>query len=296
MEAHHRREAVRGDLESARQLNREVLANWDETQIYGSITISGRRPSRTSSPSGSERHVRALWNKKLNNIQFNVAEAVDVEGRGGYYDSSGCPAGHDAKPHVPDALVSVHGGAGSFEPDSIRNEKAKPSCNRCATYTSDEVARFVVRGQYGPAVDDAGNVVEAWYRGEHESPPSRRRDVRRGALHIDNWRWEGVPIYCAPARRCGSAARDHRGVQEAPEVIFRGTPVVHLGPNRLILPHPPYQGIEIQFQAKVPARGSSSSRCTASSRTAMPSSVAIHGLRGHVYACSTATRRCFSAR
>ena len=31
-----------------------------------------------------------LWNKHyIDNIQFNVSEAVDVEGRGGYYDTSG---------------------------------------------------------------------------------------------------------------------------------------------------------------------------------------------------------------
>jgi glucose-6-phosphate 1-dehydrogenase len=40
--------------------------------------------------------------------------------------------------------------------------------------------------------------------------------------------------------------------KKAPEVIFRGTAVQALGANRLIFHIQPYQGIEVQFQAKIP--------------------------------------------
>jgi len=72
-------------------------------------------------------------------------------------------------------------------------------------------------------------------------------------FHIDNWRWEGVPIYL----RSGKALWK-RGTEivvelkKAPEVLFRGTPVTELGHNRLIFHIQPYQGIELQFEAKVP--------------------------------------------
>ncbi|MEO8703623.1 MAG: glucose-6-phosphate dehydrogenase, partial [Kofleriaceae bacterium] len=79
------------DLESALKLNREVLANWHEDQIYrvdhylGKETVQNLLAFRFSNGM-----FEPLWNKNyIDNIQFNVSEAVDVEGRGGYYDSSG---------------------------------------------------------------------------------------------------------------------------------------------------------------------------------------------------------------
>jgi glucose-6-phosphate 1-dehydrogenase len=142
---------------------------------------------------------------------------------------------------------------GSFEPDSIRNEKAK-LLQSVRAFTPEEVARYVVRGQYGPSLDDQGNVIKPGYRQEHDvNPESKTETYAAARFHIDNWRWEGVPIYL----RSGKALWK-RGTEivvefkKAPEVIFRGTPVQHLGPNRLIFHIQPYQGIEIQFQAKVP--------------------------------------------
>jgi glucose-6-phosphate 1-dehydrogenase len=62
-----------------------------------------------------------------------------------------------------------------------------------------------------------------------------------------------VPIYL----RSGKALWK-RGTEiivefkRAPQVLFRNTPVRAVGPNRLIFHIQPYQGIEIQFQAKIP--------------------------------------------
>jgi glucose-6-phosphate 1-dehydrogenase len=243
------------DLESARKLNQEVLAHWQESQIYrvdhylGKETVQNLLAFRFSNGM-----FEPLWNKNyIDNIQFNVAEAVDVEDRGGYYDSSGVLRDM-MQNHMFQMLAYLCMEVpGSFEADSIRNEKAK-LLQSVRAYTPEEVARFTVRGQYGPLVDDAGQVLEPGYREEHDVDPASRTETYAAArFHIDNWRWEGVPIYL----RSGKALWK-RGTEiivefkKAPEVIFRGTPVTHLGPNRLIFHIQPYQGIEIQFQAKVP--------------------------------------------
>jgi glucose-6-phosphate 1-dehydrogenase len=182
-----------------------------------------------------------------------VSEAVDVEGRGGYYDSSGVLRDM-MQNHMFQMLAYLCMEVpGSFEPDAIRNEKAKLLQSvRC--YTPEEVARYVVRGQYGPLLDDKGKVSKPGYRGEKDvSPTSKTETYAAARFHIDNWRWEGVPIYL----RSGKALWK-RGTEiivefkKAPEVIFRGTPVNALGANRLLFHIQPYQGIEIQFQAKIP--------------------------------------------
>jgi glucose-6-phosphate 1-dehydrogenase len=243
------------DLSSARELNAEVLRNWKEEQIYrvdhylGKETVQNLLAFRFSNGM-----FEPLWNKHyIDNIQFNVSETVDVQGRGGYYDTSGVLRDM-MQNHMFQMLaylcmeVPV-----SFEPDAIRNEKAK-LLQSVRNYTPEEVARYVVRGQYGPSTDGSNTVVKPGYRQEASVNPNSNTETYAAArFHIDNWRWEGVPIYL----RSGKALWK-RGTEiivefkKAPEVIFRGTPVNSLGANRLIFHIQPYQGIEIQFQAKVP--------------------------------------------
>jgi glucose-6-phosphate 1-dehydrogenase len=195
-----------------------------------------------------------LWNKNyIDNIQFNVAEAVDVEGRGGYYDSSGVLRDM-MQNHMFQMLAYVcMEPPASFEPDAIRNEKAK-LLSTVRVYQPAEVAKYAVRGQYGPLVDDAGKVVAPGYRQEKDvNPNSATETFAAVKLFIDNWRWEGVPVYL----RSGKALWK-RGTEiivqfkKAPAVIFRGTPVERLSANRLIFHIQPTQGIEVLFQAKIP--------------------------------------------
>ncbi len=243
------------DLASALKLNEEVLANWHENQIYrvdhylGKETVQNLLAFRFSNGM-----FEPLWNKNhIDNIQFNVSEAVDVEGRGGYYDSSGVLRDM-LQNHMFQMLAYLCMEVpGSFESSSIRNEKSK-LLESVRIYSPEEVDRYVVRGQYGPALDRAGNVTKSGYREEKDVRPDSKTETYAAArLHIDNWRWEGVPIYL----RSGKALWK-RGTEiivefkKAPEVIFRGTPVPSLAPNRLIFHVQPYQAIEIQFQAKTP--------------------------------------------
>ena len=237
------------DLQSALKLNTEVLANWQENQIYrvdhylGKETVQNLLAFRFSNGM-----FEPLWNKNyIDNIQFNVSEAVDVEGRGGYYDSSGVLRDM-MQNHMFQMLAYLCMEVpGSFEPDSIRNEKAK-LLQSVRRYSPEEVAKNVVRGQYGPSSDKPG------YRQEKDvNPESKTETYAAAKFAIDNWRWEGVPVYL----RSGKALWK-RGTEivvefkKAPEVIFRGTPVKNLGANRLIFHIQPYQGIEVQFQAKIP--------------------------------------------
>ena len=243
------------DLESARKLNKEVLAHWDENQIYridhylGKETVQNLLSFRFSNGI-----FEPLWNKNyIDNIQFNVSEEVDVGSRGGYYDTSGVLRDM-MQNHMFQMLACLcMETPGSFEPDSIRNEKAK-LLQSIRVYTPEEVERYVVRGQYGPKLDENGNVIKPGYRQEKDVPAESKTETYTAArFHIDNWRWEGTPVYL----RSGKALWK-RGTEivvefkKAPQVLFRNTPVKQLHPNRLIFHIQPYQGIEMQFQAKIP--------------------------------------------
>lgn len=243
------------DLESALELNKAVLANWKEEQIFrvdhylGKETVQNILAFRFSNGM-----FEPLWNKQnIDNIQFNVCEAVDVGERGGYYDSSGVLRDM-MQNHMFQMLAYLcMETPGSFEPDSIRNEKAK-LLESVRIYDEDEVPDYVVRGQYGPSLDDKGEVNKPGYRQSQDvNPESSTETFAAAKFQIDNWRWEGVPIYL----RSGKALWK-RGTEivvefkKPPQQIFRGTDVKRLSANRLVFHIQPYQGIELLFQAKIP--------------------------------------------
>jgi len=243
------------DLESALTLNREILAHWDESQIFrvdhylGKETVQNLLAFRFSNGM-----FEPLWNASfIDNIQFNVCESVDVQGRGGYYDGSGVLRDM-IQNHMFQMLAYLcMEPPGSFRADAIRNEKAK-LLESVRVLRPEEVPDNVVRGQYGPQLDDQGNVVKAGYRQEKDvDPASSTETFAAMRLFIDNWRWQGVPIYL----RSGKALWK-RGTEivvqfkTPPEAMFRGTPVEELEPNRLVFHIQPFQGIELLFQAKIP--------------------------------------------
>ncbi len=213
VEAHHRRKAVRHVARvGARVLNREVLAHWDETQIYrvdhylGKETVQNLLAFRFSNGM-----FEPLWNKHyIDNIQFNVSEAVDVEGRGGYYDSSGVLRDM-MQNHMFQMLAYLCMEVpGSFEPDAIRNEKAK-LLQSVRRYSPEEVDRYAVRGQYGPSLSKPG------YRQETGvSPTSTTETYAAARFHIDELALGGR-AGSTPALGQGlveARHRDRRRVQE----------------------------------------------------------------------------------
>jgi len=243
------------DLESALALNRAILAHWDEDQIYrvdhylGKETVQNLLAFRFSNGM-----FEPLWNRAhIDNIQFNVSESVDVQGRGGYYDGSGVLRDM-MQNHMFQMLAYLCMEApGSFRADSIRNEKAK-LLESVRVYTPEEVPWNVIRGQYGPALDDDGQVVKPGYREEKDvHPESSTETFAALRLAIDNWRWQGVPIYL----RSGKALWK-RGTEivvefkKPPQALFRGTAVEELEANRLVFHIQPFQGIQLLFQAKIP--------------------------------------------
>jgi glucose-6-phosphate 1-dehydrogenase len=242
------------DTESSRRLNEVVLAHWDESQIYrvdhylGKETVQNLLAFRFSNGM-----FEPLWNKNfIDNIQFNVCEEVDVGKRGSYYDNSGVLRDM-MQNHMFQMLAYLcMESPASFEADAIRNEKAK-LLNSVRVYTPEEVPNYFVRGQYGRSLNKSSAEEPGYRDTPGVNPQSNTETFAAGKLHIDNWRWEGVPIYLRSGKSLWK-----RGTEivvefkKAPQSLFRGTPVDKLASNRLVFHIQPSQGIELQFQAKIP--------------------------------------------
>jgi glucose-6-phosphate 1-dehydrogenase len=243
------------DLTSAIELNRTMRAHWNEEQIYridhylGKETVQNLLAFRFSNGI-----FEPLWNKDhVDHIQMTVAETVGVEGRGKYYERSGVLRDM-LQNHMFQMLAYLTmEPPNSFKPDAIRNEKAKV-LDAVRIMKPEDIRKLTVRGQYGPGKKADGKETVGYRQESDVDPKSRTETFAAIKLFIDNWRWEGVPIYL----RSGKALW-RRGTeilvqfQKAPEVIFRDLPgVPRLDSNQLVFHIQPDQGIELRFQAKNP--------------------------------------------
>ena len=242
------------DLPSAITLNKEILRYWNENQIYridhylGKETVQNILAFRFSNGM-----FEPLWNRNfIDHIQFSVAEAVGVEGRGGYYDRSGVLRDM-LQNHMFQMLAYLcMEPPSSFAPEAVRNEKSK-LLEAVRIMDADGVRTHTVRGQYGPGRGPDGKPVPG-YREEPSVPPDSRTETFAAVrLFIDNWRWQGVPVYLRSGKRLWKRGTEIIvQLKTPPNVVFRGTGVESLDPNRLIFHIQPDQGIELRFQAKTP--------------------------------------------
>jgi glucose-6-phosphate 1-dehydrogenase len=243
------------DSPSAVKLNAELLQYWKESQIYrvdhylGKETVQNLLAFRFSNGM-----FEPLWNKThIDHIQFTVDEAVGVEGRGAYYDHSGVLRDM-IQNHMFQMLAYLcMEPPASFASDHIRNEKSK-LLDSVRVMTPAEVWKDTVRGQYGPGRKASGEPAVGYRQEPGVNPQSSTETFAAMRLFIDNWRWEGVPIYLRSGK--GLWKRGTEIVvqfKKAPSVLFRNTAAEsRLESNLLIFHIQPDQAIELRFHAKTP--------------------------------------------
>ena len=243
------------DLQSALALNREILTYWSEDQVYridhylGKETVQNLLAFRFSNGI-----FEPLWNKNhIDHVQFTVSEMVGVEGRGAYYEKSGVLRDM-IQNHMFQMLAYLcMEPPTSFKANAIRDEKFKV-LDSIRILSANDVRSDTVRGQYGAGKKPDGTPGPAYRDEPGVAKDSRTETFAAMKLHIDNWRWEGVPIYLRSGK--GLVKRGTEiAVQfkKAPEVIFRNTPTVSsLNPNLLLFHIQPDQAVELRFHAKVP--------------------------------------------
>jgi glucose-6-phosphate 1-dehydrogenase len=141
-----------------------------------------------------------IWNRRyIDHVQITVGETVGVEQRGGYYDTAG--ALRDMIPNHSLQLVAMTAMEPpiSFDSQAVRDEKAKV-LHAVQPLSPEEVLTKAVRGQYGPGTLKEEAV--SGYRTEPQvDPQSTTETFVAMELHIDNWRWAGVPFYVRTGKR-----------------------------------------------------------------------------------------------
>ncbi len=241
------------DLDSAQALNQELGRTLAEHQIYridhylGKETVQNIMVFRFANGL-----FEPIWNRRyVDHVQMLVAETVGVEDRGNYYETAGVLRDM-IQNHMLQllALIAMEPPA-SFDPDAVRDEKVKV-LKSIRPMHPEQVLTHSVRGQYGEGLLGGRNLPG--YRAEPKvSSGSTTETYAALKLHVENWRWAGVPFYLRSGKRL---ARRNTEImiqfRRPPLLLFEQSCEREIEPNRLVLHIQPEEGIEIQMKAKQP--------------------------------------------
>ncbi|MDQ3804188.1 MAG: glucose-6-phosphate dehydrogenase [Acidobacteriota bacterium] len=242
-------------LESARELNRQILRHLDERQVYridhylGKETVQNLLVFRFANGI-----FEPLWNRQyVDHVQVTNAETVGVEGRGGYYEQAGVVRDM-IQNHVFQVLSLV-----AMEPpatlsaENVRDEKIK-ALHSAREFTPARVRAECVRGQYG-----AGSIGGRPVPGYREEPgvaaDSATETFAALTMWFDNWRWSGVPFFIRSGKRLAKRVTEIAiQFKSAPHQLFGAEAMEHVAPNQLVIRIQPDEGITLRVAAKVPGQ------------------------------------------
>ncbi len=242
------------DLESARELNKQLASVFNEEQIYridhylGKETVQNLLVFRFANSI-----FEPLWNRQyIDHVQLTNAEAIGVEGRGAYYEKAGVVRDM-IQNHVFQvvSLIAMEPPA-TLSAESVRDEKIK-AMQAVRPILLEQVDDVAVRGQYGPGYV-LGERVPGYREEPGVDPQSNTETFAALKLYFDNWRWAGVPFYIRSGKRLPKRVTEIAiQFKEVPHRLFTETDEP-LEPNVLVIRIQPNEGITLRFGAKLPGQ------------------------------------------
>ena len=191
--------------------------------------------------------IESMWNSRyIDNIQITLSESLGVEERGGYYDTSG--ALRDMLQNHIISLLAMEPPT-RLEDKEIRTEKIK-ALKAVRLLEPEEVSDYMVRGQYGPGINDISKNLNGYREEANVAPDSQTETFVAGKIMIDNFRWTGVPFYFRTGKRLTK-----KGTQI--DIEFKNVPLnlfdnneEPLPPNVLTIYIQPTEGFSLELNTK----------------------------------------------
>ena len=239
------------DLKSAKELNSTITKVFDENQIYRIDHYMAKELVQNLLVLRFANSIfEPLWNKDyIDHIQITVAETLGVEGRGNYYEKAG--AIRDViQNHMVQLLTLVAMAAPkSIKADDVKNEKVKVL--KSVKLGTNDFLKNAVVGQYGRGKINEKS-VQAYTDEPDVNKNSRTETYAALKVSIKNRMWKNVPFYLRTGKRLKDRATEIVIVyKHVPFGLFlKSRPEK----NMLVIRVQPYEGITVNFNAKVPGK------------------------------------------
>jgi glucose-6-phosphate 1-dehydrogenase len=213
------------DLQSAKALNETIHSVFDESNVFRIDHYLGKEPVQNLVMFRfANTFLEPIWNRHhVESVQITMAEQFGVQGRGKFYEGNGA-----IRDVVQNHLMQVVGYLAMEPPlttyhESIRDEQVKVFRSIKPLDPGD-----LVRGQFDGYRNEPG-----------VAPDSTVETFAAVRLHVDSWRWEGVPFFIragkclpvtttevivtlkrAPLRRPGPDEGNYYRFRLGPEVVI----------------------------------------------------------------------------
>lgn len=241
------------DLRSALELDNHLTAMLKPSQIYridhylGKETVQSILMLRFANIM-----FEPLWSQRyIDNIQITVAESVGVEHRAGYYEHAGCLRDMFQNHMLQMLSLVTMEPPTRFEAEYVQDERVK-LLKAIRPWDDRTLRDNIIRAQY-----DTGKVndqtVNAYREEQQIASDSTTETFVSMKLYIDNWRWQGVPIYLRSGKRL--AMRESEVAitfKRVPHSLFGFSSQHEMPANILVMIIQPDEGVDLTIHTKQP--------------------------------------------